>query len=327
MRLFVVPVYFYCTSRAVKILFIHIILNSHYTLFNISNYCAKHLYKCCIYKAARAQILPMKKEQAKDTSKKLIRISSLIIPIIKEKASITQDSITQELIAQKHINPSEKMNTQRRVYDAVNVFAALGIIQKNKKNVIYKQQPHYNLHDVSSLDNSKVIEEKKEKLNSLCSDFLLKSYQIQKNKKNPSTFKLYMPFSIFKLEKYASVKTVKSSTQCQLFIQTKNKPSLIMPYRIIQKICSQLTNIDIYLILPSDVLSCINSKQYKDKEKCKDNDKEKDKERNKEKYKDYEKEKKEKDEKYLLSSIKRESPDRTLEDAKIPGTPTTKKNN
>ena len=264
----------------------------------------------------------MKKEPStKDTSKKLIRISRLIIPIIKGKNSITQESIIQELIDQKHIDISEKLNTQRRVYDAVNVFTALGIIQKTRKCLTYTQLPLSGMHDPTAPDNSKILEDKKEKLNALCNDFMLKSYQIRKNKQQPSALKLYMPFSIFKLEKYANITTLKSNTQHKLLIKTKNRPSLIMPHKLLQKICSRLTNLDVYLLLPSGVLNYINSKKSKEFIKFKENENEKEKEKEREKELDKEKERN------LLSSIKKDSPERAQEIPKPISTPKPMKNN
>jgi E2F/DP family winged-helix DNA-binding domain len=270
----------------------------------------------------------MKKEfSTKDTSKKLIRISSLIIPIIKERNSVTQESIIQELIEKKHIDISEKLNTQRRVYDAVNVFAALGIIQKTRKCLTYKQHPQFNIHDAAAFDNSKILEEKKEKLNALCNDFLLKTYQIMKNKQQPSTLKLYMPFNIFKLEKFTDITTVRSNSEYKLLIKTKNRPSLIMPHKLIQKMCAKLSGQDIYRLLPPKVYDYVNSKKGKEpikyKEKGTDKEKEKEKEREREKEKEKEKEK----ERNLPSSIKRDSPERIHELPKSISTPKTMKNN
>ena len=89
----------------------------------------------------------IKKSVEKDKSKSkegqchsLIGISKLVLEFIKRKEKKTGNQITeyiQNILQAKKDDKTIQKNIQRRVYDAINVMSAIGIIQKDKQNIKY----------------------------------------------------------------------------------------------------------------------------------------------------------------------------------------------
>ena len=70
----------------------------------------------------------------------LIGISKLVLEFIKKKEKKTGNQITeyiQNVLQTKKDDKTIQKNIQRRVYDAINVMSAIGIIQKDRQDIKY----------------------------------------------------------------------------------------------------------------------------------------------------------------------------------------------
>lgn len=76
----------------------------------------------------------------KTNSNSLISISKEVFNFLKTKKQIKSSSVTEyilKLLKKTHFNLSFK-NIQRRVYDAINVMCAIGILKKDKNNLYFQ---------------------------------------------------------------------------------------------------------------------------------------------------------------------------------------------
>ena len=86
----------------------------------------------------------------------LIKISQYVLNYIKQKKKTTGNEVTEEI---KRILPPQKKdesiekNIQRRVYDAINVMGAIGLIKKNKQEIQYIEYPTKNENNVIVIKN------------------------------------------------------------------------------------------------------------------------------------------------------------------------------
>jgi transcription factor Dp-1 len=80
---------------------------------------------------------------------------------VESKGRTTYNEVADELVAEftnpdsPHISPDQQQydekNIRRRVYDALNVLMAMGIILKDKKDIQWKGLPSASLDDVQEL--------------------------------------------------------------------------------------------------------------------------------------------------------------------------------
>ena len=80
-----------------------------------------------------------KTEKVKRPKYSLIEISKLVLDYIKKEKNKTGNEITEHILKAFKPEKNEKIqkNIQRRVYDAINIMNAAGLIQKNKQQIKY----------------------------------------------------------------------------------------------------------------------------------------------------------------------------------------------
>ena len=80
-----------------------------------------------------------KTEKVKRPKYSLIEISKLVLDYIKKEKNKTGNEITEHILKAFKPEKNEKIqkNIQRRVYDAINIINAAGLIQKNKQQIKY----------------------------------------------------------------------------------------------------------------------------------------------------------------------------------------------
>lgn len=80
----------------------------------------------------------------------LISISKEVLKFLKEKVKSKGTNVTHFILSQLNLDQSDKSfkNIQRRVYDAINVMSAVGILDKDKNNLHFKGS--------HSFENSKI---------------------------------------------------------------------------------------------------------------------------------------------------------------------------
>ena len=114
-----------------------------------------------------------------NTSKGLRHFSMMVCKRVEEKGTTTYNEVADELVAKvveqrRKEDPNHKFdekNIRRRVYDALNVFMALNIISKDKKEITWKGLPS-NRPDLEELEQERdsrqrQIEAKREALKEL----------------------------------------------------------------------------------------------------------------------------------------------------------------
>ena len=81
-------------------------------------------------------------ETEKKKDKKLVFLGRSVLKCVRQHRNITGTEITEEILElykQFSGKGEEFKNVQRRVYDAINVLSAMGIINKHKSNVEYNE--------------------------------------------------------------------------------------------------------------------------------------------------------------------------------------------
>ena len=119
------------------------------------------------------------KNSSKIQKHSLINISKYVYDFIKRTIHTTGNEVTshiKDIIETKSNNQPNQKNIQRRVYDAINVICAVGLIKKNKQEIQfinYKNKENninrgINLNEEKEEEKSNEIEEKiKNKKNEL----------------------------------------------------------------------------------------------------------------------------------------------------------------
>ena len=97
------------------------------------------------------------KNLIKNSKNSLISISKEVFDLLKINRILTGKQVTKHIENQiKNIGVSITFkNIQRRVYDALNVLSAIGIISKQKSNLVYNGE--FKLIDNKLIDNLQVI--------------------------------------------------------------------------------------------------------------------------------------------------------------------------
>ena len=97
----------------------------------------------------------------------LIEISKLVLDYIKKEKNKTGNEITEYILKALKPKKDEKIqkNIQRRVYDAINIMNAAGLIQKNKQQIKYiplkekNKDENNNFKNVIKLNFNEINEE------------------------------------------------------------------------------------------------------------------------------------------------------------------------
>ena len=199
----------------------------------------------------------------------LINISNLVYDFLKKTVHTTGNDVTTHIknIIQSNNNQPNQKNIQRRVYDAINVMCAVGLIKKNKqeiKFINYKNKNNAiksinNINEEKEEEKSDETEEKineknnelQEKRNQLIKSYLtLKFYEKYNklNKTNPLRMyenKLEFPFDLIIYDKTSDFHMQSKDDSSRYLLLSNSEFIHLNPYEIIKKLISY----DIFLKL------------------------------------------------------------------------------
>ena len=210
----------------------------------------------------------------------LIGISKLVFEYLKNVTYTTGNEVTEhiknKLQLKKKCQINQK-NIQRRVYDALIVMCAVGLIHKNKQKIQFlnknlKEKEINNSSDDSNSSNSNEqkiklklieLEEKRKKLvkNYLTMKFYEKYYLM--NEKNPQRKlenKIEFPFDIIKYDNSSPIKITSSEDLSRYLLLSNSEFIHMTPYDIIKKLISQEILLKINKKTNDIIDSKINSK-------------------------------------------------------------------
>ena len=168
-------------------------------------------------------------------------------------------------------------NIQRRVYDAINVMCAVGLIHKNKQKIQFlnknlKEKEINNSSDDSNSSNSNEqkiklklieLEEKRKKLvkNYLTMKFYEKfNLMNEKNPQRKLENKIEFPFDIIKYDNSSPIKITSSEDLSRYLLLSNSEFIHMTPYDIIKKLISQEILLKINKKTNDIIDSKINSK-------------------------------------------------------------------
>jgi hypothetical protein len=206
--------------------------------------------------------------EKKDTTKNsLISISREVFKFIKHKRNTKGSDVTNhilEVLSKKGSNLNYK-NIQRRVYDAINVMCAIGLISKEKVNINFLGSKECEDNCLSTNNSSKVrsndsiypddqnesdkeikdiqntINEQKNELIKLFTEryFYDKIVNLNQNdfKKSGCIDKLEFPFYLVTVDKKNELKVKQNDLNTKVVIYSKSDIKLYKPYDIIKILC------------------------------------------------------------------------------------------
>ena len=208
-------------------------------------------------------------EKKDSTKNSLISISREVFKFIKIKRNTKGSDVTShilDVLSKKGSNLNYK-NIQRRVYDAINVMCAIGLISKEKGNIIFLGSKDCEDNCLSTNNSSKVrsndsifpeyfeqnesdkeikdiqntINEQKNELIKLFIEryFYDKIVNLNQNdfKKSGCIDKLEFPFYIVTVDKKNELKVKQNDLNTKVVIYSKSDIKLYKPYDIIKILC------------------------------------------------------------------------------------------
>ena len=203
----------------------------------------------------------------------LINISRLVFEFLKTVGHTTGNEVTnhiKDVIYSKNKKQPNQKNIQRRVYDAINVMCAAGLIKKNKQEIefIKNKGEENNLNDLGEgIEQNKKKEKEKndeidekirqktaeleEKTKKLIKNYLtLKFYEkyLKLNETCPQRKfqkKLEFPFDLIKYDSSNPIKITQKEDSSRYLLLSNSKFEHLTPYDIIKKLISP----DIFLKL------------------------------------------------------------------------------
>ena len=220
----------------------------------------------------------------------LINISNLVYDFLKKAVHTTGNEVTTHIknIIQSNNNQPNQKNIQRRVYDAINVMCAVGLIKKNKqeiKFINYKNKNNAiksinNINEEKEEEKSDETEEKineknnelQEKRNQLIKSYLtLKFYEKYNklNKTNPLRMyenKLEFPFDLIIYDKTSDFHMQSEDDSSRYLLLSNSEFIHLNPYEIIKKLISY----DIFLKL-NENLNNVSENKSNSKKSTKSN--------------------------------------------------------
>ena len=220
----------------------------------------------------------------------LINISNLVYDFLKKTVHTTGNEVTTHIknIIQSNNNQPNQKNIQRRVYDAINVMCAVGLIKKNKqeiKFINYKNKNNAiksinNINEEKEEEKSDETEEKineknnelQEKRNQLIKSYLtLKFYEKYNklNKTNPLRMyenKLEFPFDLIIYDKTSDFHMQSEDDSSRYLLLSNSEFIHLNPYEIIKKLISY----DIFLKL-NENLNNVSENKSNSKKSTKSN--------------------------------------------------------
>ena len=220
----------------------------------------------------------------------LINISNLVYDFLKKTVHTTGNEVTTHIknIIQSNNNQPNQKNIQRRVYDAINVMCAVGLIKKNKQEIKFINYKNKNnaIKSINNINEEKEevkSEETEEKINEKNNELqekrnqLIKSYLTLKfyekynklNKTNPLRMnenKLEFPFDLIIYDKTSDFHMQSKDDSSRYLLLSNSEFLHLNPYEIIKKLISY----DIFLKL-NENLNNVNENKSNSKKSTKSN--------------------------------------------------------
>ena len=220
----------------------------------------------------------------------LINISNLVYDFLKKTVHTTGNEVTTHIknIIQSNNNQPNQKNIQRRVYDAINVMCAVGLIKKNKQEIKFINYKNKNnaIKSINNINEEKEEEksdETQEKINEKNNELqekrnqLIKSYLTLKfyekynklNKSNPLRMhenKLEFPFDLIIYDKTSDFHMQSKDDSSRYLLLSNSEFIHLNPYEIIKKLISY----DIFLKL-NENLNNVSENKSNSKKSTKSN--------------------------------------------------------
>ena len=221
----------------------------------------------------------------------LIGISKLVFEYLKDNEYTTGNKVTEYIknrFQSKKNDQLNQKNIQRRVYDAINVMCAVGLIRKNKQKIqfLLKTNQENKINNLSGeinkkekdegenkekIDEEEIIRKKEneleEKIKKLTKTYLTlkfheKYHKLNKENKNrENEQKIEFPFDIIKYDNSSPIKITSKEDSSRYLLLSDSGFIHLSPYDIIKKLISP----DIILKLnenPNNIIDCkSNSKK------------------------------------------------------------------
>jgi hypothetical protein len=220
----------------------------------------------------------------------LINISNLVYDFLKKTVHTTGNDVTTHIknIIQSNNNQPNQKNIQRRVYDAINVMCAVGLIKKNKQEIKFINYKNKNnsikcINDINEEKEEEKSDETQEKINEKNNELqekrnqLIKSYLTLKfyekynklNKTNPLRMyenKLEFPFDLIIYDKTSDFHMQSKDDSSRYLLLSNSEFLHLNPYEIIKKLISY----DIFLKL-NENLNNVSENKSNSKKSTKSN--------------------------------------------------------
>ena len=209
----------------------------------------------------------------------LICISKLVFEYLKNIIYTTGNEVTEHIkniLQSKKNDQLNQKNIQRRVYDAINVMCAVGLIKKNKQKIQFLQKNGKENEDnknkelnIDEKENISIDGKIKEKLNELeekrkqlAKGYIkykfYEKYSFLNNKisQKKGQNKLEFPFDIIKYNNSSPIKIVSKEDSSRYLILSNSLLVHLTPYDIIKKLIAP----DILLKLnETNIVDCRSS--------------------------------------------------------------------
>ena len=232
----------------------------------------------------------IKEKNGGETQKhSLINISKLVFEFLKAVGHTTGNEVTSHIknvIYSKNNSQPNQKNIQRRVYDAINVMCAAGLIRKNRQEIQFIRRSDQENHNHGANDetnsNEKKEEEKsdeiEEKIKAKINELedkrkkLIKNYLTMKfyekyyklNDAYPQRKfqkKLEFPFDLIKYDSSSPIKITSKDDASRYLLLSNSELVHLTPYDIIKKFISP----DILLKLNESMNNTIENKSSRKK--------------------------------------------------------------
>ena len=197
----------------------------------------------------------------------LINISNLVYDFLKKTVHTTGNDVTTHIknIIQSNNNQPNQKNIQRRVYDAINVMCAVGLIKKNKQEIKFINYKNKNnalkcINDINEEKEEEKSDETEEKINEKYNKL---------NKTNPLRMyenKLEFPFDLIIYDKTSDFHMQSKDDSSRYLLLSNSEFIHLNPYEIIKKLISY----DIFLKL-NENLNNVSENKSNSKKSTKSN--------------------------------------------------------
>lgn len=181
--------------------------------------------------SSSTQIPKVKKVGAPEKSRGLRHSSMRVMKKVEAKGRTTYNEVADELVYEytheKNLTATEQAyegkNIRRRVYDILNVLIAMDIIQKDKKQIIWKGLPASASHDINHLQRERIallnnIEEKRMHVQELLLQQIALRNLVKRNEKLkaqiPDEQKVPLPFIVINTNKDTVIECEMAENVC-----------------------------------------------------------------------------------------------------------------